>query len=162
MLTETRTFFNSLLDRSLRVLWTVQFRPFRLGEIQWFFRFHGPPTPGQGPCGFDKGRSLVSKIKYRKFGESMCDGTRPKKIDFFLEFSIDLDPSHKDSPNFWFYLTTRDRPLSKPHGPWPAGVGGPWNPKSLNLLIEYSGTWIPRPIKWLSNCNRCNLLSGIC
>ena len=28
-----------------------------------------------------------------------------------------------------FYFTTRDRPLSKPHGPWPAGVGGPWNPK---------------------------------
>ena len=24
-----------------------------------------------------------------------------------------------------FYFTTRDRPLSKPHGPWPAEVGGP-------------------------------------
>ena len=32
-----------------------------------------------------------------------------------------------------FYFTISDRPLSKPHGPWPAGVGGPWNPKSLNL-----------------------------
>jgi len=32
-----------------------------------------------------------------------------------------------------FYFTARDRPLSKPHGPWPAGFGEPWNPKSLNL-----------------------------
>ena len=24
-----------------------------------------------------------------------------------------------------FYFTARDRPLSKPHGPWSAGVGGP-------------------------------------
>ena len=31
-----------------------------LGEIQWFFGFHGPPTPAcQGPCSFDKGQSLV-------------------------------------------------------------------------------------------------------
>ena len=35
---------------------------FMLGEIQWFFEFHGPPTPAcQGPCGFDKGQSLVVK-----------------------------------------------------------------------------------------------------
>ena len=32
-----------------------------------------------------------------------------------------------------FYFTARDCPLSKPHGPWPTGVGGPWNPKWLNL-----------------------------
>ena len=32
-----------------------------------------------------------------------------------------------------FYFTARGRPLSKPHGPWPAGFGDPWNPKSLNL-----------------------------
>ena len=24
-----------------------------------------------------------------------------------------------------FYFTAKDRPLSKPRGPWPTGVGGP-------------------------------------
>ena len=34
----------------------------KVGEIQWFFGFNGPRTPaGQGPCGFDKGPSLVAK-----------------------------------------------------------------------------------------------------
>ena len=28
------------------------------------------------------------------------------------------------------YLITRDHPRSKPHSPWPAGVGGPWNLKN--------------------------------
>ena len=31
-----------------------------------------------------------------------------------------------------FYFTSRDRPLSKPHDPWPIEVDGPWNPKLLN------------------------------
>ena len=35
---------------------------FKVGEIQWFRGFQGPPTPAdQNLCGFDKGRSLVVK-----------------------------------------------------------------------------------------------------
>ena len=34
--------------------------------IQCFFGFHGPPTPAcQGPCGFDKGQSLVVKLNIK-------------------------------------------------------------------------------------------------
>ena len=60
----------------------------RVGEIQWFLGIHGPPTPvGQGPCEFDKGRSLDLKtgFSYRLF--------------------IHIISSHKDSSNVWHLIS---------------------------------------------------------
>ena len=55
----------------------------------------------------------------------MLDGTRSTKSQVTL---------NKESPNFW-HFTTRDQPSSKPHCPWPTGIGGSWNKKSLNLPL---------------------------
>ena len=41
-----------------------------------------------------------------------------------------------------FYFTTRDHPLSKPHSPWPAGVGGPWNLKNHWISPNLPGALI--------------------
>ena len=54
------------------------------------------------------------------------------KKQFFPSSSV----KHGLAKHLIFYFTTRDCPLSKPHGPWPAAVGGPWNPESLNLPYD--------------------------
>ena len=55
-----------------------------------------------------------------------------------------------DSPNFWYFIFlpvqgtgTRDRSLTKPQGPWPAGVGGRWNPKNhwISLTLYSRAAW---------------------
>ena len=54
--------------------------------------FYGPPTPAsQGPCGFDRGWSLVAKSRVKKFGDSLCDGIRPMKSCiklYVVEFTV--------------------------------------------------------------------------
>ena len=95
-----------------RVLTTL-----KLGEIQYFLDFMSLPTPtGQGPCGSDKVGPLVVKYKIKQKSGDSCGEIRQKNV-FYLELFIDLVTSHRNSP---FYLITRDRPFSKPYGPWPA------------------------------------------
>ena len=68
----TITFFRSKNYQKKIVRWAsflYNFEPcftltwnIRLGKIQWFLRFHGPPiSAGLGPCGFDREWSLVVK-----------------------------------------------------------------------------------------------------
>ena len=38
-------------------------------------------------------------------------------------------------------MTTRDHPRSKPHGPKPAGVGGPWNLKNHWISPSLESNW---------------------
>jgi len=69
----------------------------------------------------------------------MFDGTRPKNRFLPRTFQPSRSVKHGLAKLLIFYLqlifyvTTRDRPLSKPHGPWPPGVGGPWNPKNRDF-----------------------------
>ena len=52
-------------------------------------------------------------------------------------------------------MTTRDHPRSKPHGPEPAGVGGPWNLKnhwiSPTLAPSFWFIW------WVKNARKKNI-----
>ena len=65
------------------------------------------------------------EIKCQKFGDSMCGEFRPKTIFLSLTLNRYTSVTHRLAKLLTFYVTTRDRPYSKPYGPWPAGVGGP-------------------------------------
>ena len=61
----------------------------------------------------------------------MCDWTRSMKLwSWKPVFSMSNIATQGVARLFPFYLSTRDRPLSKPYGPWPTGVGGPRNTKN--------------------------------
>ena len=86
----------------------------------------------------------------------MCGEIRPKKLFFPPSLDRSSSVKHGLAKLFTFYFTARNRPLSKPDGPWPTGVGGPWNPKSLNLQGIFDAWVFARPRKlsqdsWLKN-----------
>jgi len=61
----------------------------------------------------------------------MCDWTRSMKLwSWKPVFSMSNIATQGVAGLLPFYLSTRDRPLSKPYGPWPTGVGGPRNTKN--------------------------------
>ena len=64
-------------------------------------------------------------IKCQKSGDSMCGETRPKKL--FLPQTLNRSSSvkHELAKLLTFYFTAKNRPLSKSHGLWSTGVGGP-------------------------------------
>ena len=74
-----------------------------------------------------------SKIKCQESGDFMCGDIRAKKLFLAQTLHRSSSVTHELAKLLTFYFTTRDRPWSKSHGPWPSGIGGPWNPKSLNL-----------------------------
>ena len=97
---------------------------------------------------------LVSncRIKCQKSGDSVCCEIRQK--NWILPQTFHRCSSVTDGlAKLWtFDLETRDRSLSKPHDPWPTGVGGPWNSKSFNL--PYPNTYLEVTLvliwSWLS------------
>ena len=74
----------------------------KLGEIQWFLRFHGPPTPvGPGPCGFDRG----CHINDQNFGEFMFGKIITQKLILTSNFSSVLFRHTRSRQTFdtWFH-----------------------------------------------------------
>ena len=80
----------------------------RLGKIQWFLRFHGPPTPdGLGPCDFGPLRTILSCwINYQKFGEFMFGEIITQKLVFTSIFSSVLFRHIRSRQTFatWFHI----------------------------------------------------------
>ena len=78
-------------------------------------------------------------INYQKFGEFMFSKIITKKLILTSNFSSVLFRHTKSRQTFdtWFHNLGPPFIESfnlKPHSPWPAEVGGPRKPKSLNLL----------------------------
>ena len=69
-----------------------------------------------------KMKDLVGHLGVRNnFGDSISDDEKLEvKISFLSYFA-----TQGVARLLTFYFTTKDRPFSKPHGPWPAGIGGP-------------------------------------
>ena len=66
--------------------------------------FRGPPIPaGQGLCGFNKRWEVGHENQFFRYNFAN-DGLAKLLI---------------------IYMTARDHPRSRPHGPGPTGVGGP-------------------------------------
>ena len=63
------------------------------------FGFHEPPTPvAQGPCGFDKERSLIVKNIESFAIPCLMEQNREKVRE--NSFYLSLMSSHKESPDF--------------------------------------------------------------
>jgi len=79
----------------------------------------------QGPCGLDKGRSPAVEQNV-KSPATPCVAKLDRK-NWFLPPTLNRSSSvkHGLAKPLTLHLTARDRPPSKPHGPWPSGVGGP-------------------------------------
>ena len=50
---------------------------------------------------------------------------RPIKLAFTPTLNRSSSVEHGVAKLLTLYFTARDRPLLKPYGPWPTGVGGP-------------------------------------
>ena len=106
-------------------------------RISWAAEFGADPcrseTMSHSLCGFNKGWSVVA-ISHAKSLATPCVAKLSRKYRFQPTtyhrsiFVTNEIPKNKSSD--W---ETTDHPFSKPHSPWPAGVGGPWNQESLNL-----------------------------
>ena len=84
--------------------------------------FQGPPTPvGQGPCGFDKGRSLAVKSNVKSMASPCLTELDRFKVEGKKQFFRSYFATHGVARLLTFYFTIRDRPLSKPHSPWSVG-----------------------------------------
>jgi len=70
-------------------------------------------------------RKADQGIKCQKSGDSMFCEIRPKKLVLPPTLNRSSSVKHGLAKFLTFYFTARDRPLSKPHGPWTTGVGGP-------------------------------------
>jgi len=71
----------------------------------------------------------VSKVWRLLVWRNKTDEKLDVKISFFgCNFA-----KHELAKLLTIYMTTRDHPRSKPHGPGPAGVGGPWNLKNHSI-----------------------------
>ena len=95
-------------DHEPPYLWHKSLTDHRIGEIQWFLRFHGPPTlAGPGLCGFDRGWSLVViyDINYQNFGDFMFGKIIRKKLILTSKFSSILIRHTRSRQTFdtWFH-----------------------------------------------------------
>ena len=120
------------------LIWNILItkKSFSLGEMQWFLRFHGPPTRlrtvrahmvsiGDGPWLSNK----LSKVWRVHVWQNYNEKNWFWRPIFHRSYSVTQGVVKLLTRDF----TTKDHPLLKPHSPWPAGVGSPRNPKSLNL-----------------------------
>ena len=84
---------------------------------------------------FTSGNSLlVSRLVWRNKTEEKLD----IKISFFFRYNF---AKHELAKLLTIYMTTRDHPRSKPHGPGPTGVGGLWNLKNHWISPTYRLSW---------------------
>ena len=82
-------------------------------------------------------------INNRKFGEFMFGQIIIQKLIFTSDFSSVLfGISYSVTQGVAKDFTSQDHPLLKSLSPWPARIGGPRNPQSLNLPELYPYLWI--------------------